>query len=73
MEQRKRPARIPACDAIADLLDWARLRLPSLATDVSGPLAPHVEYLLWKASCSCVAAADREEALRGILDMMAEL
>jgi len=72
-KQKVRPARIPTCDTIADLLEWARLKLPNLATDVDGPLAPHVEYLLWKASRSYTAATDREETLHKILDMMAEL
>ena len=44
-----RPARILACDAIADLLESGRQNLQNLATEIGGPLAPQVEYLLWRA------------------------
>ena len=71
-----RPARMMTCDAIAGLLEWGRLRMPDLATDVDGPLVHLVGYYLWTVDSIPADeeyARHREAAVRGIWDMQIDL
>ena len=71
-----RPARTPICDAIAELLEWGRLHMPGLATEVDGPLAHLVGYYLWALSdvpADAEYAQLRETALRRIWGMRDDL
>ena len=71
-----RPARMMTCDAIADLLEWGRLRMPGLVTDVDGPLVHLVGYYVWTVDSIPADeeyARHREAAVRGIWDMQIDL